>query len=135
VLPIAHVAEAATIITSIALLLWTAKQGRAISPKYQFALAVAFSVLVSYHLFVYDLTILLIPMLAAFYMAQRKRSSVVEAAVLIPLVAVPIGLLWRPFLLAVPVFAFLLMIAHVFAMQTGTEETTELESVAPQFRA
>src|SRR2546425_894435 len=84
---------------AIALLLWVAKRGRAFGRNHQYALTVAFSVLVSYHLFVYDLTILLIPMMAALGLADQGESRAAKTAVLIPLLAVPVGLLWRPFLM------------------------------------
>lgn len=119
-LPGTHAPEVVTLIASLALLLWAAKRGRAIGRKYQFALAVAFSVLVSYHLFVYDLTILLIPMMAALGLAEQRQSRAAKTAVLIPLLAVPFGLLWRPFLMALPLLAFLFAIIRTFDAQTDS---------------
>lgn len=116
VVQVPHLAGPVTIITSLALLLWVAKRGRAIGRTRQFALAVAFSVLVSYHLFVYDLTILLIPMMAALGLAkQRDSTRAAKTAVLIPLIAVPVGLFWRPFLVAVPLLAFLWILTRAFS--------------------
>ena len=120
VLPGAHAPGVVTLIASLALLLWVAKRGRAIGRKHQFALTVAFSVLVSYHLFVYDLTILLIPMMAALGLAEQGESRAAKTAVLIPLLAVPVGLLWRPFLMALPLLAFLLAITRAFGAQTDS---------------
>ncbi len=115
-----HWGERLSIAASFVLLLWVAKRGRAITPKHQFALAVACSILVSYHLFVYDLSILLIPMMAVLGIAEQDDSRMAKIAVLTPLVCVPIGLLWRPFLVAVPLLVFLWMLTRVFDVQTNT---------------
>jgi hypothetical protein len=132
ILPSAHIAI--TLLASIALLLWVAHRGRLLGRKYQFALAVAFSVLVSYHLFVYDLTILLIPMIAALELAGNGESRTAQAAVLIPLLATPVGILWRPFLLALPLLAFLYMIARAFHGHAGKsrEELAKASVAVPQ---
>jgi hypothetical protein len=134
-LPSTHIAQAITLLASIALLLWVARLGQVLGRKYQFALAVALSVLVSYHLFVYDLTILLIPMIAALELAKNEGSRTAHAAVLIPLLATPVGILWRPFLLALPLLAFLYMIARAFrghAGKSGAEFTKASVAVALQ---
>jgi len=117
-LPGAHAPQIATLIASGVLLLWVAKRGHSIGRNHQFPLAVAFSVLVSYHLFVYDLTILLIPMMAALGLTEQRDARAAQAAVLIPLLAVPIFLLWHPFLMAVPLLAFLWIITRMFDAQT-----------------
>jgi hypothetical protein len=124
ILPSGHLAQIITLLASIALLLWVAGRGRTRCRKQQFALAVVFGVLVSYHLFVYDLTILLIPMVAALELTGDGRSRSAQAAILIPLLAVPMGILWRPFLLALPLLAFLFAITCAFRMhaeQAGEE--------------
>ena len=120
VVPVPHWGEGLSIVASLVLLLWVAKRGRTMTPKYQFALAVACSILVSYHLFVYDLSILLIPMMPAIGLAEQGNSKMATIAVLIPLVCVPFGLLWRPFLVAVPLLVFLWTLTRVFGVQTDT---------------
>lgn len=102
------------ILAAIALLLWMAIKARHVQPHHQFALAVAFSVLVSYHLFIYDLTILLIPMMAALGPAEFRNSTLGKTAVVLPWIAVPIGLLWHPFLVALPLSAFLWILIRLF---------------------
>ena len=136
ILPSAHIAQAITLLASIALLIWVAHRGRLLGRKYQFALEVAFSVLVSYHLFVYDLTILLIPMIAALELAGNGKSRTAHAAVLIPLLATPVGILWRPFLLALPLLAFLYMIARAFhgLLAKGREEFAKASVAVPIVR-
>ena len=114
IVPSQHAGDAITLIASLALMLWVGKHGRTIGREHQFALAVAFSVLVSYHLFVYDLSILLVPLMAILAVAERGQSRAAEAAIPILLVAVPVGILWRPFLLALPLIVFLLTITRTF---------------------
>jgi hypothetical protein len=103
-----RVAQTLTLALSVALLIWAGSQGRKLAARQQFALAVGFSVLVSYHLFVYDLALLLIPLAAALKLALKTDSPYAQAAVLIPLIAVPLGVLWRPFWIALPALAFLM---------------------------
>ena len=103
-----RVAQTLTLALSVALLIWAGSQGRKLAARQQFALAVGFSVLVSYHLFVYDLALLLIPLAAALELALKTDSPYAQAAVLIPLIAVPLGVLWRPFWIALPALAFLM---------------------------
>ena len=124
ILPSGQLAQIITLLASIALLVWVASRGRTLGRKHQFALAIAFSVLVSYHLFVYDLAILLIPMVAALELTRDTQSRAAQAAILIPLLTVPVGILWRPFLLALPLLAFLFAITCAFRMhseQAGEE--------------
>lgn len=133
ILPSGHLAQIITFLASIALMLWVASRGRRLGRNHQFALAVAFSVLVSYHLFVYDLTILLIPMVAALELTRDTQSRAAQAAILILLLAVPVGILWRPFLLALPLLAFLFAITCSFRMhseQAGEELVEEGSYVA-----
>ncbi len=118
--PVPHWGEGLSIVASLLLMLWVAKCGRAMTPKHQFVLAVACSILVSYHLFVYDLSILIIPLMTATGLAEQCDSTIAKIAVLIPLVCVPSGLLWRPFLVAVPLLVFLWTLTRVFAVQTAT---------------
>jgi hypothetical protein len=103
-----QVAQTLTLALSVALLIWAGRKGRKLAARQQFALAVGFSVLVSYHLFVYDLALLLIPLAAALELALKTDSRNAQAAVLIPLIAVPLGVLWRPFWIALPVLVFLI---------------------------
>jgi hypothetical protein len=124
ILPSGQLAQIITLLASIALLVWVASRGRTLGRKHQFALAIAFSVLVSYHLFVYDLAILLMPMVAALELTRDTQSRAAQAAILIPLLTVPVGILWRPFLLALPLLAFLFAITCAFRMhseQAGEE--------------
>ena len=128
IVPSQHAGDAITLIASLALMLWVGKR-RTIDREHQFALAVAFSVLVSYHLFVYDLSILLIPLMAILAVAERGQSRAAEAAILILLVAVPAGILWRPFLLALPLIAFLLIMIRTFCRELeGRRPQAEEES-------
>lgn len=105
-------ARVLTLAVSVALLIWTALQGRRLAARQQFVLAIGFSVLVSYHLFVYDLALLLVPLAAALELALKRDSRYAQTAVLLLLVAVPLGVLWRPFLLALPLSAFLILLAR-----------------------
>ena len=107
----AHIGLACTLISSLVLLIWVAWAGHSFERKQQFVLAVAFSVLVSYHMFIYDLTILLIPMAAALEMLDLKLWRP-QAAVLLPLLGVPITYLWKPYLAAIPLMTFLVLIAY-----------------------
>ncbi len=132
ILPSGHLAQIITLFASIALLLWVASRGRTLGRKHQFALAIAFSVLVSYHLFVYDLAILLIPMVAALELTRDTQSRAAQAAILIPLLTVPAGILWRPFLLSLPLLAFLFAMTYAFRMhaERAGEELVERGSYA-----
>ncbi len=107
----AHIGLACTLISSFILLIWVAWAGHTFERTQQFVLAIAFSVLVSYHMFIYDLTILLIPMAAALEMINHKLWRP-QAAVLLPLLGVPITYLWKPYLAAIPLMAFLALIAY-----------------------
>ncbi len=107
-------------LASFVLLLWAVRAGWRLDRKYQFALAVAFSVPVSYHLFVYDLAILLIPIMAALELALTHNSRAAQTAVLVPLLTVPIGLLWHPFLLAIPLLVFMAAGARAFRTHLDT---------------
>jgi Glycosyltransferase family 87 len=113
-----HVAEAVTLIASLALFSWVTRRGRMMACEHQFALAVACSVLVSYHLFVYDLAILLIPMMAIMELIRVRQSWVAYSAVLIPLLVVPLGYLWRPYLTVLPLLAFLLIVSNKFGRRS-----------------
>ena len=125
-------ARVLTLAVSVALLIWAALQGRKLAARQQFALAIGFSVLVSYHLFVYDLALLLIPMAGVLESALKRDSRYAQTAVLLLLVAVPLGVLWRPFLLALPLSAFLILLARAlrepdqnrnfFPSEMGAEE-------------
>jgi glycosyl transferase family 87 len=108
-LPHSHTAaQLITAIISIALLIWTAHRARSLNSTEQFSLAVCASVLVSYHLFVYDLSILVIPMMTALGMMNEKPSTQVAFAFPILLVAVPVFLLGNLlYLMALPICAFL----------------------------
>ena len=123
ILPSGQLAQIITLLASIALLVWVASRGRTLGRKHQFALTIAFSVLVSYHLFVYDLAILLIPMVAALELTGHTQSRAAQAAILIALLAAPVGILWRPFLLALPLLAFLFVITDAF--RTHSEQVGE----------
>ena len=105
-----QLAQIVTLVLSVALLVWAGRQGRDLGVRQQFALALGFSVLVSYHLFVYDLALLLIPMTVVLELALKTDSRNAQAAVLIPLIAVPLSVLWHPFLLALPLLVFLIML-------------------------
>lgn len=127
ILPGSQANAVVTLIASFALLLFVAGRGRAITLSHKFAIAVAFSALVSYHLFVYDLAILLIPMMAALGLAKTRNSMVAKTAVLIPLLAVPVFLLWRPFMLALPLLAFLLAIDRAFVASVEGEHDQNVD--------
>jgi Glycosyltransferase family 87 len=105
-----RLAQILTLVLSFVLLIWAGRQGRRLSARLQFAFAVGVSVLVSYHLFVYDLALLLISMSAVLELALKTDSRNAQVAALIPLIAVPLGVLWRPFLLALPLLVFLIML-------------------------
>jgi hypothetical protein len=113
-----HFAQALILISSLVLLGWVARRGFRITRKHQFAIAVAFSVLVSYHLFLYDLTILLIPMMAALAFTEQQNSRLATTAVLLPLIAVPVCLLWHPFLFALPLLVLLWILMYLFDART-----------------
>jgi len=108
-LPHSHAgAQAITVIISIVLLIWTAHRARSLNSTEQFSLAVCASVLVSYHLFLYDLSILVIPMMTALGLMNRKLSTQIAVAFLVLLVAVPAFLLGNSlYLMALPLCAFL----------------------------
>jgi hypothetical protein len=105
-----RLAQILTLVLSFVLLIWAGRQGRRLSARLQFEFAVGVSVLVSYHLFVYDLALLLISMSAVLELALKTDSRNAQVAALIPLIAVPLGVLWRPFLLALPLLVFLIML-------------------------
>jgi hypothetical protein len=108
--PASHsAAQLITLICSIALLIWTFRRARCLTSSEQFALAVCASVLVSYHLFVYDLSVLAIPMIIGVTLMNKKPSMRVGITVLIILLAAPTLLLANLlFLMALPLFAFML---------------------------
>lgn len=118
-------AQLITLICSVALLIWTFRRARSLTSSEQFALAVCASVLVSYHLFVYDLSILAIPMIISFTLANKKHSIQLGAAVLITLLAAPTLLLAHLlFLMALPLFAFMV------AFSVALADPLEVESPA-----
>ena len=108
-LPHSHTAaQLITVILSIVLLIWTAHRARSLNSTEQFSLAVCASVLVSYHLFIYDLSILVIPMMTGLSLMNGKPSTPVAVTFLVLLLAVPAFLLGNVlYLMALPLCAFL----------------------------
>ena len=121
-LPHSHfAAQSVTVVISIALLIWTAHRARSLNSIEQFSLAVCASVLVSYHLLVYDLSILVIPMMTALGLMNRKPFTQVGVAFLILLLAAPALLLGKLlYLMAVPLCAFLFALSATLTAHHGT---------------
>jgi len=123
--PASHSAvQLITLTCSIALLIWTFRRARSLTSSEQFALAVCGSVLVSYHLFVYDLSIVAIPMIMSFTLVDKRHSIQLGAAVLITLLAAPTLLLGNLlFLMALPLFAFMLAFSVALTDPLDVEST------------
>jgi hypothetical protein len=127
-LPHSHAtAQLITMVISIALLIWIAYRARSLNSTGQFSLAVCAGVLVSYHLFVYDLSMLVVPLMTALGLMKGQFSTQVAAAFLILLVAVPAFLLGHLlYLMALPPSAFLFALSATLTRRDCTGGVTEV---------
>jgi hypothetical protein len=123
VLPHSHTAaQLITVILSFAILIWTAHRARSLKSTEQFSLAVCASVLVSYHLFIYDLSILVIPLMTALSLTSGKPSRQVAVTFIILLLAVPAFLLGNVlYLMALPLCAFLFALSATLTIGTSPQ--------------
>lgn len=89
---------------SLALFFWCARAVRRVDEKAAFAIALLCSLLISYHLGSYDLTLLLLPMAL---LAKRMNPYLVASLfIVLAVVLMGVGVNWA-FLIAVPILAIL----------------------------
>lgn len=88
---------------SLALLVWCARSIRRGDEKLAFSIAILCGLLLSYHVLIYDLTLLLLPIAL---LAGRIHRYILMSLLALPFVTVSLGAKWI-FLIAVPMLAML----------------------------
>jgi hypothetical protein len=121
--------QALTAICSIVILLWTAVAARHGDVQRQFSIALTTAALLSYHLYIHDLSILLIPIVAALdqYLSGHKPGEWLTALAAIAMFAGPgiIGVTSiHPFIVSLPLI--FLLIAQVMSVSQERQSTAPL---------
>ena len=106
-----------TILLAVGIMMWVAiAVPKACPAQWMIPIALTTSVLVSYYLFIYDLTILLLPLAVALNrstgLARVKNSGLLSAACILVFLAPACLILWTDYfyLVSLPVFFFLFML-------------------------
>jgi hypothetical protein len=107
-----------TVVASVAILLAAALIPRTQRPEAQFTLAITLSVMVSYYLFIHDLSILLIPIVLRLDRVWANEQapdplSIAIAWMAALLLVAPMCIFVMPdhfYLLSLPIFTFMLML-------------------------
>ena len=119
--------QALTAIGSLAVLLWSTAAARNANRQQQFLIAITTAALLSYHIYIHDLSILLIPIAVALdqYLSGPKRDKALKALAAVIMFAGP-GIIGvtpiHPFIVSLPLI--FLLVAEVMSVSQEMQSTT-----------